>query len=160
MKTYLILAACALAAACATNTQTADVDAVEQASTAPAIPPGSQADLEQNAGHRVYFGYDEYTLTAQAQSALRQQAQWLMDNPDVRVQLAGNCDERGTREYNLALGAKRAEAARDFLLSQGVDAARIKTVSYGKERPIEIGSGEAVWSRNRNSTTTVMSASS
>ena len=160
MKTYLILAACALVGACATNTQTADVDAVEQASAEYSIEPGSQADLEQNAGHRVYFGYDEFTLTAQAQSVLSQQAQWLISNPDVRVQLAGNCDERGTREYNLALGAKRAEAARDFLVSQGVDASRIKTVSYGKERPFDSGAGEAAWSRNRNSTTTVMSASS
>jgi peptidoglycan-associated lipoprotein len=122
--------------------------------------PGSQQDLEQNAGHRVFFAYDQYTLTAQAQSTLGRQAAWLKQYPEVRVMIAGNCDERGTREYNLALGARRAEATRAYLTSLGVDSARITTVSYGKERPLDPRSTEEAWSLNRNSTTTISGVSS
>jgi peptidoglycan-associated lipoprotein len=117
--------------------------------------PGSQQDLEQNAGHRVFFGYDEYTLTAQAQATLSRQAAWLKQYPQVRILIAGNCDERGTREYNLALGARRAEATRAYLVSLGVEGSRITTVSYGKERPLDPRSTEDAWSVNRNSTTTI-----
>ncbi|MCK5747210.1 MAG: peptidoglycan-associated lipoprotein Pal, partial [Oricola sp.] len=122
--------------------------------------PGSQADLEQSAGHRVYFAYDQYTLTSEAQSTLSKQAAWLKEYPETRVLVAGNCDERGTREYNLALGARRAEAAKAYLVSLGVDGSRITTVSYGKERPIDPRSTEAAWSMNRNATTTIAGASS
>ena len=93
---------------------------------------GSQEDLEQSAGHRVFFGYDQYTLTPQAQATLSRQASWLKQYQDVNIVIAGNCDERGTREYNLALGARRAEAARAYLVSLGVDGSRITTVSYGR----------------------------
>ncbi len=123
--------------------------------TASSIVPGSQQDLEQNAGHRVFFGYDEYTLTAQAQATLSRQAAWLKQYSQVRVLIAGNCDERGTREYNLALGARRAEAVRAYLVSLGVDGSRITTVSYGKERPLDPRSTEEAWSVNRNGTTTI-----
>ncbi|MEQ8751030.1 MAG: peptidoglycan-associated lipoprotein Pal, partial [Amphiplicatus sp.] len=119
------------------------------------VVPGSQEDLEQNAGHRVFFGYDQYTLTPQAQATLARQAAWLKEYPNTRVTVSGNCDERGTREYNLALGARRAEAARAYLVSMGVDGSRITTVSYGKERPIDPRSTEDAWSVNRNSTTTL-----
>jgi len=126
------------------------------ASTGPAGPiPGSQEDLEQNAGHRVFFGYNQYTLTPQAQATLARQAAWMKEYPEARLLLAGNCDERGTREYNLALGARRAEAARSYLASLGVDGSRITTVSYGKERPIDPRSTEDAWSVNRNATTTI-----
>ena len=161
MKKIIILAAMALASACATNDQTADVDTTPQPvvqNTGPA--PGSQAALEAAADHRVFFGYDQHTLTPQAQAVLRNQAEWLIANPSVAVQLAGSADERGTREYNLALGARRAEAAKAYLVSLGVDAGRLRTVSYGKERPIAQGSNEQAWALNRNSTTTVLSASS
>ncbi|NWG71468.1 MAG: peptidoglycan-associated lipoprotein Pal [Parvularculaceae bacterium] len=125
-----------------------------------AAAPGSQEDLEQNAGHRVFFGYNEYTLTPQAQATLARQAAWLKQYPNVRIMLAGNCDERGTREYNLALGARRAEAARAYLVSLGVDGSRVQTVSYGKERPLDTRSTEDAWSVNRNATTTITSVGS
>lgn len=117
--------------------------------------PGSQEDLEQNAGHRVFFSYNQYTLTPQAQATLARQAAWLKQYPESRILVSGNCDERGTREYNLALGARRAEAARAYLASLGVDSARVTTVSYGKERPIDPRSTDEAWSLNRNATTTI-----
>src|SRR5690606_6897438 len=119
------------------------------------VTPGSQEDLEENAGHRVFFGYDQYSLTAQARQTLDRQAAWLKQYPSTSITVAGNCDERGTREYNLALGARRAEAARAYLVSMGVDGSRITTVSYGKERPLDPRSTEEAWSVNRNATTTI-----
>jgi peptidoglycan-associated lipoprotein len=144
-----------LLSACSTS-KGPDVVATDNSGTGGAqAAPGSQEDLEQNVGHRVFFGYDEYTLTAEAQSTLARQADWMKKNSQVRVLVAGNCDERGTREYNLALGARRAEAARAYLVSLGVDGSRITTVSYGKERPVDPRSTEDAWSVNRNATTTV-----
>lgn len=153
-----------LLSACASSSGP-DVAATDTgaATTAPAPSgptPGSQADLEQTAGHRVFFAYDQYTLTPQAQATLARQAAWLKQYPNVRILIAGNCDERGTREYNLALGARRAEAARAYLVSLGVDGSRITTVSYGKERPIDPRSTEEAWSLNRNATTTITGVSS
>jgi peptidoglycan-associated lipoprotein len=115
-----------------------------------------QEELAATAGDRVFFALDSHDLTGEARQSLAAQAQWLASRPEVRVLIAGNCDERGTREYNLALGARRASAARDFLLTQGVSSARIQTVSYGKERPIEAGATETAWSRNRNAGTVVL----
>lgn len=120
-----------------------------------AIVPGSQADLEATTSNRVFFGFDKYDLTEEARATLQAQAAWLAKNPSVTVTVAGNCDERGTREYNLALGERRANSAKDYLLSQGVDASRVTTISYGKERPIALCSDESCWSQNRNATTTV-----
>lgn len=120
-----------------------------------AIVPGSQADLEATTSNRVFFGFDKYDLTEEARATLQAQAAWLAKNPSVTVTIAGNCDERGTREYNLALGERRANSAKDYLLSQGVDASRVTTISYGKERPIALCSDESCWSQNRNGTTTV-----
>ncbi|MBT8472040.1 MAG: OmpA family protein, partial [Marinicaulis sp.] len=145
MKTLIKLAGVAaslvLLSACASSNGP-DLDATAGAdsgvATGPAGPvPGSQADLEESAGHRVFFATDQYTLTPQAQSTLQRQAAWLQEYPETRIKIAGNCDERGTREYNFALGARRAEAARAYLVSLGVDASRIETVSYGKERPLD-----------------------
>ncbi len=152
-----------LLAACASNGPDVAASDTSGASTGqrPGGPtPGSQQDLEQNAGHRVFFAYDQYTLTAQAQSTLGRQAAWMKQYPEVRVLISGNCDERGTREYNLALGARRAEATRAYLTSLGVDSARITTVSYGKERPLDPRSTEEAWSLNRNATTTISGVSS
>ena len=150
-----------LMSACATSNGPT-VDATDSSSTAgnqaQGVVPGSQEDLEQNAGHRVFFAYDQYTLTAQAQSTLGRQAAWLKEYPETKILVAGNCDERGTREYNLALGACRAEAARAYLVSLGVDGSRITTVSYGKERPLDPRSTEEAWSLNRNATTTITGA--
>ncbi len=156
-----IFASLALISACASTGPDLDATAGTDtsATTQPAGPvPGSQADLENSAGHRVFYGYNEYTLTGEAQSTLARQAAWLKEYPETRILLAGNCDERGTREYNLALGARRAEAAKSYLVSLGVDASRITTVSYGKERPIDPRSTEQAWSVNRNATTTITGA--
>jgi peptidoglycan-associated lipoprotein len=112
--------------------------------------PGSIPDFVINAGDRVYFDYDKYAIRSDASPVLDRQAEWLRRYPQVKVRIEGNCDERGTREYNLALGASRANAVRDYLVARGVQASRIQTVSYGKERPIDPGEGEAAWSRNRN----------
>lgn len=159
-----IAASLALLSACASSSGP-DIDASNGAgttvATGPSGPvPGSQADLEQSAGHRVFFGYDQYTLTPQAQAVLSRQAAWLQEHPETRIKIAGNCDERGTREYNFALGARRAEAARAYLVSLGVDASRITTVSYGKERPLDTRSTEEAWALNRNSTTTIAAVGS
>ncbi len=160
MKLIGVVGLMALAAACASKSSTGpDVAATGNTNggvTSGAVTPGSQEDLEQNVGHRVFFGYDQYSLSPQAQATLQKQADFLKQYPSVSVQLSGNCDERGTREYNLALGARRAEAARAYLVSLGVDSSRLTTVSYGKERPIDPRSTEDAWSLNRNSTTTIV----
>jgi len=101
----------------------------------------------------VYFDYDSSALSGNAQGTLLRQAGFLNANPAVTITIEGHCDERGTREYNLALGERRASAARDFLLAQGVDQARIKVISYGKERPVASGSTETSWSKNRRAAT-------
>jgi len=164
MKIAGIFASLALISACA-STNGPDVNAesntgTDVASGPTGVVPGSQADLEQNAGHRVFFAYNQYTLTPQAQATLARQAAWMQEYPETRVVMAGNCDERGTREYNLALGARRSEAAKSYLTSLGVDPARITTVSYGKERPLDPRSTEEAWSLNRNSTTTIAAVGS
>lgn len=121
--------------------------------------PGSAADFAYQAGGdpRVYFGYDSYTLNGEARAALTRQAQWLQTYSNVNAIVEGNADERGTREYNLALGARRADTVKAFLVSQGVSPSRLTTVSYGKERPIDGRSNEAGWSRNRNGHTNITS---
>ena len=119
-------------------------------SEAPVGPlPGSVQDFVINAGDRGYFDFDAYSIRQDAQNILAQQAAWLSRYPQVRVRIEGNCDERGTREYNLALGARRANSVREFLVAHGIAGDRIATVSYGKERPIDSGTGEAAWSHNR-----------
>jgi len=121
--------------------------------------PGSAEDFAYQAGGepRIYFGYDSYTLNGDARAALSRQAQWLQTYSNVNAIVEGNADERGTREYNLALGARRADTVKAFLVSQGVSPSRLTTVSYGKERPIDARSNEAGWSRNRNGHTNITS---
>ncbi len=126
----------------------------------PDLPtPGSMADFAYQAGGepRIYFGYNRYDLNNDARDALRRQAQWLQTYNNVTAIVEGNADERGTREYNLALGARRADSVKAFLVSQGVSPSRLTTVSYGKERPIDGRSNEAGWSRNRNGHTNINS---
>ena len=106
-------------------------------------------------GNTVYFAFDSAALDPRAQQTLSRQAAFLKVNPSIKITIEGHCDERGTREYNLALGERRASASRDFLLAQGVDAARVRIVSYGKERPVVEGSNEAAWAKNRRSATMI-----
>lgn len=117
--------------------------------------PGSQADfLAQMMGSdTIYFDTDEYNIDSMDQAALAKQAQWLMQYPAKRATIEGHADERGTREYNLALGERRANAAKNYLASLGVDPSRVSTVSYGKERPVALGSNEQAWAQNRRAVT-------
>jgi peptidoglycan-associated lipoprotein len=112
--------------------------------------PGSVQDFVVNVGDRVYFDLDDFDIRADGQPVLANQAAWLDRYPDIRVRIEGNCDERGTREYNFALGARRANSVKEFLVNHGVDPVRITTVSYGKERPIDPGTDEVAWSHDRN----------
>lgn len=116
---------------------------------------GTQQDLTVNVGDRVYFGYDRYDLTSEAQQQLQLQAQWLKQYPNVSITVEGHADERGTREYNLALGDRRANAVRDYLVGQGVPDSRVQTISYGKERPEVTGSNPQSWAQNRRAVTKV-----
>ncbi len=124
-----------------------------------ALVPGSPSDprspayFQQTVGDRVLFAVDQSTLSPQAQTILQGQADWLLANPDFVANIEGHADEQGTREYNLALGARRANAAREYLISRGVAGNRLTTVSYGKERPIEICSTEDCYSKNRRAVT-------
>jgi peptidoglycan-associated lipoprotein len=117
------------------------------------VVPGSVQDFVINAGDRVYFDFDSYSVRADAGPVLDAQAAWLGRYAAVQIRIEGNADERGTREYNLALGARRANAVRDYLVSRGVSASRISTVSYGKEQPIDGGTSEESYQRNRNAHT-------
>ena len=115
---------------------------------------GSQEDfLASVSSDRVFFDTDKYDIDMEDQSVLRSQAQWLGANPGVNVTIEGHCDERGTRDYNLALGERRANAAKNYLASLGVNPARITTISYGKERPAAMGSDEQAWAQNRRAVT-------
>lgn len=104
---------------------------------------------------RVYFALNKYNLTSASTEVLNLQAEWLNADPNVNVIIEGHCDERGTREYNLALGEKRAMAVKNYLVNKGIAPSRIKTISYGKERPVVLGTGEAIWAQNRTSITVI-----
>ena len=117
--------------------------------------PNTVAYFNETVGDRVFFAVDQSTLSDSARATLTAQARWLMDNPEYTAIIEGHTDERGTREYNLALGARRASAAREFLVAQGVAGNRLRTVSYGKERPIALCSDESCYSQNRRAVTVV-----
>ena len=116
---------------------------------------GTQEDLVVNVGDRVFFGFNKYKLNGAARGILEKQAAWLKKFPSVTVVAEGHADERGTREYNLALGERRANSAKDYLVTLGISPSRIKTISYGEERPVALGSSEKSWSQNRRSVTVV-----
>ena len=117
--------------------------------------PGTQAHFTQQMQGRdtIYFDTDKFDIDAEDQAALRQQAQYLQQYPNVRATVEGHADERGTRDYNLALGERRANAAKNYLVSVGIPANRIRTISYGKERPVALGSNESAWAQNRRAAT-------
>ena len=120
-----------------------------------ALEAGSNEEFVAEVGDRVFFGYDKSDLTPSAQSTLDRQAIWLQKYPSVRVSVEGHCDERGTREYNLALGERRASAVKDYLVARGIDGGRISTISYGKERPVAFGNNKGAWMQNRRGVTIV-----
>ncbi|WP_428683042.1 peptidoglycan-associated lipoprotein Pal [Sphingopyxis sp.] len=121
------------------------------------VVPGSQQDFVANvSSDRIFFDLDQYNVDAQDQTTLQSQAQWLARYPAVRVTLEGHADERGTRDYNIALGERRANAAKNYLASLGVDPNRIQVISYGKERPAALGSTEEAWAQNRRAVTVVI----
>ncbi|MBL70250.1 MAG: peptidoglycan-associated lipoprotein [Rhodobiaceae bacterium] len=141
-------------AGCASTTQPASTST--STGSASTVTPSSSAQyLVQNVGDRVFFQTDQSNLDGSARATLRNQAQWLSQNSSVNLIIEGHADERGTREYNLALGARRANAVRDFLISEGVNGSRLQTISYGKERPVSLCSEEACWSKNRRSVATI-----
>jgi peptidoglycan-associated lipoprotein len=113
------------------------------------VTPGSIADFRQNVGDRVYFDTDMSNIREDGRATLAKQAEWLKKYTNYPITIEGKCDERGTREYNLALGERRANAVRQYLVAQGIPADRVKTISYGKERPEVVGSDEGAWARNR-----------
>ncbi|MCB4822233.1 peptidoglycan-associated lipoprotein Pal [Roseicella aerolata] len=162
-----VLALAVLVAACsdsAENAATSGAAAGQAGLAGSALPgggqrgaarPGSQEDLAATVGDRVFFGTDSATIGADQRPTLQRQAQWLAQYRQVQVTVEGHADERGTREYNLALGQRRANAARDQLVTNGVAGSRIQTISYGKDRPAELGSDEQAWAQNRRAVTVV-----
>jgi peptidoglycan-associated lipoprotein len=141
IKALAAIAALALVAACSSSQEP------PPASTT--VTPGSIADFKQNVGDRVYFDTDMSNIREDGRATLAKQAEWLKKYTNYPILIEGKCDERGTREYNLALGERRANAVRQYLVAQGVPADRVKTISYGKERPEVVGSDEGAWARNR-----------
>ncbi len=119
------------------------------------IVPGSQQDLEASAGDRVFFAFDRSDISPEARQILTRQADWLRRYPNVTVTIEGHCDERGTREYNLALGERRAQAVKNVLVASGISASRMSTISYGKERPAVVGSSDESYAQNRRAVTVV-----
>jgi peptidoglycan-associated lipoprotein len=130
-----------------------------QANAGGAATPGSQQDFVVNVGDRVFFETDQTDLTPQARATLDKQAQWLANYGNYSFTIEGHADERGTREYNIALGARRAQSVRDYLASRGINPQRMRTISYGKERPVAVCNDISCWSQNRRAVT-VLNASS
>jgi len=161
MKLLSVFAVVALLAACETAPDTSANTGTgggtqPQTAAAPVGPAaGSSEDFVVNVGDRVFFAFDSSELSAESRTTLEKQAFWLRKYPQATVSVEGHCDERGTREYNLALGERRAAAARDYLVSLGVDPSRVATISYGKERPTVLGSNEEAWAQNRRSVTVI-----
>jgi peptidoglycan-associated lipoprotein len=151
-KLVLALTAALMIAACANKP-------ADQAGLAGSAAPGSQQDFVVNVGDRVFFESDSTELSAQARATLDKQAQWLAQYNRYSFTIEGHADERGTREYNIALGARRAQTVRQYLVARGVEANRMRTISYGKERPVAVCNDISCWSQNRRAVT-VLNASS
>ena len=159
LRIISLLAAVLLVAACSQTPEntagTGNAGAGTGAMTSNVVP-GSKQDFQQNVGDRMFFEFNESTITPEGRATLEKQAEWLKRYAQVSVTIEGHCDERGTREYNLALGDRRANAAKNYLVSLGVPASRLTTISYGKERPVALGSDEASWAKNRRAVTIVL----
>lgn len=148
---FLGIASLALLAACSNN----DSSSSTGAGGAGNIRPGSQEDLVANVGDRVFFDFDRSNIRADQRPVLQRQSEWMGRHAQVQVVVEGHTDERGTREYNLALGQRRANAARDVLVAGGVNSSRISTISFGKDQPAALGSDEGSWAQNRRAVTVV-----
>jgi peptidoglycan-associated lipoprotein len=159
LRSLSLLAGVLLLAACADNPSTTADSSGKGAGAAPtntsSVAPGSKEDFVQNVGDRVFFDFDKSDVKPEGRTILQRQADWLKRYPNVTVTVEGHCDERGTREYNLALGERRAAAVKKMLTALGVAGNRVSTISYGKERPAVVGSNDAAWAQNRRGVTVV-----
>ena len=151
IKALSAIAALFLIAACSNN----DTQTASAATTT--VTPGSVGDFRQNVGDRVFFDTDSSSVREDGRQTLNRQAEWLKKYSNYQITVEGHCDERGTREYNLALGARRAKAAQDFLAARGVASTRIRTISYGKERPVALCDQDSCWAQNRRAVTVLNS---
>jgi peptidoglycan-associated lipoprotein len=155
---FAVIAAAIVVAGCTEKPKAVETAPPPEAmsnTTTSSIVPGSAEDLKVNVGDTVHFAYNAYNIDDEARTTLQRQGAWLQKYPSVRVTVQGNCDERGTEEYNLALGARRANAVKEYLVSLGVSPDRVDTISYGKERPICTESTESCWAQNRRAVTVV-----
>lgn len=158
MKFYsaiALVAALAVAGCASDDSAGTDAGAGSGSQTASGPAPNTVAYFNQVVGDRVLFATDQHRLSPDAEVTLQRQAQWLASNPNTTVTIEGHADERGTRQYNLALGARRANSVRNYLIAQGVDANRLRAVTFGKERPVALGSDENSWSQNRRAVSVV-----
>ena len=159
IKQLMAVSAVCLLAACASKPPAQSASTGGSGMSTGAQPsgvvPGSQEDLVANVGDRVFYELNSSALTDAGQATLSKQADWLAKYPNVSVEIAGNCDDRGTEEFNIALGQRRANAAKDFLTAKGVSGSRLTTISYGKDRPTALGDDEQAWQQNRNAITAV-----
>jgi peptidoglycan-associated lipoprotein len=158
LRPLSLIAGLLLLAACSSNpSNTGNAGAAGNAggATQSSVVPGSAQDFIQNVGDRVFFDFDKSVVKPEGQQTLQRQAEWLKRYPNVTVTIEGHCDERGTREYNLALGERQATAVQRALIALGVQANRVKTISYGKERPAVLGSNDAAWAQNRRGVTVI-----
>jgi len=153
MRFVIGFAAALLLGACASDDGPATDGSGSSTGGAGSIQQGSVEDFQVNVGDRVFFDYDSYEIRPDAQNTLQQQAAWLQQYGQYMVTIEGHCDERGTREYNLALGERRANSVRNYLIALGIDGNRLQTISYGKERPEVPGGGESAWAQNRRGVT-------
>jgi len=157
LRSLSVLAAFLFLAACSSNPNSSSQTAggANAGGAATMATPGSREDFIQNVGDRVFFDFDKSNIKSEGTTTLQRQAAWLQKYPNVTVTIEGHCDERGTREYNLALGERRATAVKNALVALGIPRNRIQTISYGKERPAVVGSNEAAWAQNRRGVTVI-----
>ncbi len=163
LRLLSVVAAAVLVAACSSDPENTGAAASGGGAggsgmSSSAVVPGSQEDLVANVGDRVFFDTDRSTVRPDGRATLDKQSAWLKQNPSTTITVEGHADERGTREYNLALGNRRATAVKNYLVATGINANRITTISYGKERPAVVGSNEQAWSQNRRGVTVVTSS--